>query len=290
MNRNCFLRTHNMIDDLNYLADKIYNLVQEAGTYAKNMRKQIYKNGFLPFDLDELLVNTETFSAPEDFRMSDFICDKLQKISSIPIVSEENAHKLSDDTFWCIDPLDGTYCFSHNTGPYAILISLIYHGYPILGLARYPEENITYVGAKTIPSYIFAGNKKHRLTYNQCKSGSLRGIISNASPESAPIIKYLNGIGISNFIEVTGCPNPALTLSGKGDIMPLFHRQYEWDTAAYDAILRYSNSAHRPCFFDTHGQVLKYGKYTGAHPFENPKVVVTPNEALKLTIRNNLQR
>ena len=279
-----------MIDDLNSLTGKIYTLIQDAGIYAKSMRKQIYKNGFLPFDLDELLVNTETFAIQEDFCMSDFICDKLQKISSLPIVSEENIPKLTGDTFWCVDPLDGTYCFSHNTGSYAILISLIYHGRPILGLAHYPEENITYMGTKTNPSCIIIGKKKHRLIYNQQKTGSLCGVISNATPEPAPIIKYLNDIGISDFVKVTGCPNPALILSGKGDIMPLFHRQYEWDTAAYDAILRYSNSAHRPCFFDIYGQVLKYGKYNKAHPFENPKLLVTPNEMLKLAISNKLQR
>ena len=265
-----------------------FDIILESGKYAQTIRRDIYKDGFLPFYLDEIMAVTETPAENEDFLMSDFLHKKIRSISEIPIISEEYHTKLESDTFWCIDPLDGSFCFSHDTGPYSILISLIYRGKPVLGLACFPEQKIIYTGSSETGSHMIKKGKKKQISYraNSYKH-DLRGIITNASPDPEPIKQYLQQFNITKFTETLGAPNPALLLSGHGDVMPLFHRQYEWDIAAYDAILRYAHTNQKPAIVDLYGNPVKYGKQDENRPFENPKLVATYNKNLIKQICNN---
>ena len=237
--------------DIKHLLSQSFDIIVESGEYAKKIRKDIYKNGFLRFDLNELMHTKENLAEDEDFLMSDFVCNKIKSISDIPVISEESHIRLKTNTFWCIDPLDGSFCFSHDTGPYSILISLIYMGHPVIGLACFPEQKIIYIGSSVTGSYIIKNNIKKPLIYkpNMYKN-NIRGIITNATPDPEPIKKYLMQFNITKFTEVLGAPNPALILLGHGDIMPLFHRQYEWDIAAYDAILRYAQNSYKSAIVD----------------------------------------
>ena len=275
--------------NITQLLSDSFEIISESGKYAKKIRKEIYKNGFLPFNLDEVMSVTETPAENEDLLLNDFLYKKISSISNLPIVSEEYHTRLSSDTFWCIDPLDGSFCFSHDTGPYSILISLIYRGKPVIGLACFPEQNIIYTASSITGSYCIKGNKKTKLNY-KLYNKNLRGIITNASPDPEPIKQYLQQFNITKFIETLGAPNPALILSGYNDVMPLFHRQYEWDIAAYDAILRYAHENQKPAIVDLYGNSVNYGKQDANRPFENPKLVATYNKNLINQICNNTKQ
>ena len=278
--------------DIKNLTDQAYDIAINAGNYAKYLRNKIYKNGFLPFDLIELTTNSESCATNEDILLSNFILEKISEISNIPIISEESHTILQNDTFWCVDPLDGSFCFSHNTGPYSILISFIQKGKPILGIAHYPEQNTTYIGAYGLGAYIIQNNKKRVLRYKTTNYGvnTKCGLITNATPDTSPIKNFLKQRGITKFKDVIGAPNPALILTGAGDVMPLFHRQYEWDIAAYDAIIKYSTQSYTPGIFDLNGFPVVYGKQNNNRPFENPKLLVVLNDTLKQTIISNKTR
>ena len=277
--------------DINKLLSKSFEIIAESGKYAQQIRKDIYKKGFLPFNMDEIMSVTETPAENEDFLMSDFLHKKIRSISEIPIISEEYHTRLNSDTFWCLDPLDGSFCFSHDTGPYSILISLIYKGRPVIGLACFPEQNIIYTASSITGSYLIKGSKKKKLVHKSNVYGNnLRGIITNASPDPEPIKKYLHQFNITRFTETLGAPNPALILSDQGDIMPLFHRQYEWDIAAYDAILRYAHTNQNPAIVDLYGNPVIYGKQDVHRPFENPKLIATYNKNLIRQICDNARQ
>lgn len=274
--------------DIKTLLYKSFETIVASGKYAQEIRHDIYKNGFLPFDLNELITTKENLAESEDLLMSDFLHKNIQTFSDIPIISEEAHTRLYDDTFWCVDPLDGSFCFSHNTGPYSILISLIHRGKPVLGLANFPEQNTIFVSSSATGSYVIKKNKRKKLVHHASShTNDLIGIITNASPEPEPIKQYLNQFGITKFTDMTGAPNPAALLCGSGDIMPLFHRQYEWDIAAYDAILRYANYNQKSAIVDLHGNPLCYGKQDSNRPFENPKLIVTYNQKIINQIREN---
>ena len=267
--------------DIETLLHKSLKTIVASGKYAQEIRYDIYKDGFLPFDLNELITTKENLAESEDLLMSKFLHKKISSFSDIPIISEETHTRLNDDTFWCVDPLDGSFCFSHNTGPYSILISLIYRGKPVLGVANFPEQNTIYLGSVATGSYIIKKEKQKKLIYHaRSHINNLRGIITNATPDPEPIRQYLNQFGITKFTDMLGAPNPAMLLCGLGDVMPLFHRQYEWDIAAYDAILRYANPNQKSAIVDLYGNPILYGKQDNNRPFENPKLIATYNQKI----------
>src|SRR5690242_4660209 len=67
----------------------------------------------------------------------------------IPVVSEEtvpeNGFESPAHRFWLVDPLDGTKEFVARNGEFAVLIGLVEHGRPVLGVVHGPAAGVTYV-------------------------------------------------------------------------------------------------------------------------------------------------
>lgn len=60
------------------------------------------------------------------------------KFSNIPICSEEQILSTQSDTFWLIDPLDGTMDFLQGNGEFCICIALIKQNRPVIGVIYLP--------------------------------------------------------------------------------------------------------------------------------------------------------
>ena len=72
--------------------------------------------------------------------------EKLQP--TIPILSEEGdlagAEGKPFETFWCVDPLDGTKEFVKGLGEYTVNIALIEQGSATLGAVYLPAQDVLY--------------------------------------------------------------------------------------------------------------------------------------------------
>ncbi|MBC7906528.1 MAG: 3'(2'),5'-bisphosphate nucleotidase CysQ, partial [Rhodospirillaceae bacterium] len=70
---------------------------------------------------------------------------------NIPIVAEEEAAagRIPDvgDTFWLVDPLDGTKEFIKKNGEFTVNIGLIAEGRPVAGVVFAPALGIMWAGA-----------------------------------------------------------------------------------------------------------------------------------------------
>src|SRR3954451_17277717 len=70
-------------------------------------------------------------------------------VPDIPIVSEETVPAAGVSSpaarFWCVDPLDGTKEFIARNGEFSVLIALIEHGRPVLGIVHGRALGVTYV-------------------------------------------------------------------------------------------------------------------------------------------------
>ncbi|MBT4793415.1 MAG: inositol monophosphatase [Halobacteriovoraceae bacterium] len=63
--------------------------------------------------------------------------------------SVDDNSRFEKDFFWCIDPLDGTLCFSRNEDGYSTSIALISKsGTPIIGVVFNPRSNCLYHAIK----------------------------------------------------------------------------------------------------------------------------------------------
>ena len=88
------------------------------------------------------------------------LLDGLSALNSdIPIISEEgdkseNLERLHSDSFWLIDPLDGTKEFiAKKTGQFAICAALIEGNDPVFGIISAPALGETYFGGIKYGSY-----------------------------------------------------------------------------------------------------------------------------------------
>ena len=273
------------------LAERIYPVLIMAGRYSKLLRKKAQYKQKVFEEKDPLCkVRNTTFLA--DFAMERFITSRLVKICpNIPILSEENqkinlGHQNVGEIFFCLDPLDGSYCFANNNDNYSIQLALIVGGKPVLGFSHFPLINKTYIGGEGIPSHTIIGNVRNNLpVFPTNQDNDLTAFISNASSNEQEIKDFLKKLNVIQYRKARGSPNIASVLDEKCDIFPIFHTNFEWDVAAYDAVIQNAGTLGKFHLLSIDGQPIQYGKSQQENAFRNKEVIATVNPYLFKMIR-----
>ncbi len=125
------LLIHNIVDISHLAGDKIMD---------------IYQHDFAIYEKSDESPLTEA-----DLAAHNCIVEGLSKVSDLPILSEESAdiswqERSSWNTYWLVDPLDGTKEFIKKNGEFTVNIALIKDGVPIFGVVYAPVLEQTYVG------------------------------------------------------------------------------------------------------------------------------------------------
>src|SRR3954447_391587 len=167
-------------------------------------------------------------------------------VPDIPIVSEETvpAEGFSSPAsrFWCVDPLDGTKEFIARNGEFSVLIALIEHGRPVLGVVHGPALGVTYVahGPGTAMRRRGRGDFDGGVEAIRARAPSPDGIVvihSRSHENSRRLAEYFQGRPV---IERKVCGSAlkfGVLASGEADFYPRFGTTMEWDTAAGQAVL-----------------------------------------------------
>lgn len=119
--------------------------VRTAGTEIMNV--------YVSTDIGAEIKSDSTPVTKADKASEAVILPALKQLTpNIPILSEEdvaagNIPDISGGTYWAVDPLDGTKDFIEQTGGFAVLVSLIHEGEPILGLVYHPAQATLYAGS-----------------------------------------------------------------------------------------------------------------------------------------------
>src|SRR5699024_836580 len=85
-----------------------------------------------------------------DLASNKIILDRLSEIDpKTPVISEEKhlpdfEERKNWDSFWIVDPLDGTKEFIKKNGEFTVNIALIKEGEPILGVIYIPVKKQMY--------------------------------------------------------------------------------------------------------------------------------------------------
>lgn len=175
-----------------------------------------------------------------DLISHNIINQELKKLTpEIPILSEEGK-KLEDniDTFWCVDPLDGTKEFIKRNGQFTVNIALIKDHLPILGVVHIPVSNETFTGMKGCGAKKIKDNQSYQLLPKQQHE-------SNQRPVFAVSRSHLNQ-ATQNFIDyhqaktIKAGSSLKLTMLAEGlaDAYPRFGPTSLWDMSAGHAILK----------------------------------------------------
>ena len=182
-------------------------------------------------------------------------------VPDIPIVSEETVPDQGFSSpasrFWCVDPLDGTKEFIARNGEFSVLIALIEHGRPVLGIVHGPAVGVTYIGHG--PGTAMRRRDGGGFEPIRARAPSSEGIVvihSRSHENSRRLTEYFQGRPVIERLVCGSALKFGVLAAGEADFYPRFGTTMEWDTAAGQAVLE-AAGGH---VLGPDGAPLAYGK------------------------------
>ncbi|MFV1884716.1 MAG: 3'(2'),5'-bisphosphate nucleotidase CysQ [Balneola sp.] len=222
------------------MLNKVIELARKAGFATLE---------FYTKDMDVTSKKDDSPLTKADLASHYIIVDGLRELTpNIPIISEESGVpdyevRKKWTQFWMVDPLDGTKEFIKRNDEFTVNIALIENGVPTLGVVYAPALDLLYYGERGVGSFKKVKNSEVRQLDRQPfqKSGKARIVVSRSHGDDTTA-KKLESIGIEVIEEVPSGSSIkfCLVAEGKADIYPRLGPTMEWDTAAADAVYRYS--------------------------------------------------
>jgi len=185
---------------------------------------------------------------------------KILQTSGLPILSEEGKNIPYDerknwDTFWLVDPLDGTKEFIKRNGEFTVNIALVQNSKVIAGVIWVPVTGVIYAGINgtgawkhepgkyPLTAEILADFDSFTQVSLEIPQSSLPETYtlvasrSHMSPETETYIKEIEQQqGQVNLISSGSSLKLCLVAEGAAHEYPRFAPTMEWDTAAGQAI------------------------------------------------------
>jgi 3'(2'), 5'-bisphosphate nucleotidase len=213
-----------------------------------------------PFEVTQKDDKTPVTAA--DLASERVIVDILsRRFPDIPIVSEETVPEAGFSSpaarFWCVDPLDGTKEFVARNGEFAVLVALIEHGRPVLGVVHGPAIGVTYVAHG--PGTAMRRRDGGGFEPIRARQPAPHGIVvvhSRSHENSRRLAEYFQNRPVVERRQCGSALKFGLLAAGEADLYPRFGTTMEWDTAAGQAVLE-AAGGH---VLDLSGQPLTYGK------------------------------
>ncbi len=191
------------------------------------------------------------------------IMQKLQQFTPhIPIISEEleeHPTVTQAESFWLIDPLDGTKSFIRGEDSFCVCIALVQAQRPVLGVIHWPVARKTYGGVVGLGAWRQQGDDPWQ---------PLPHAMTDATPAVKKIVYSSHHVSqrakdwMASLTEPVECFSLSsaqkfcLLAEGSADAYPRFAPTSEWDTAAGQAIVEAVGGG----VFDWQGNPMRYGK------------------------------
>lgn len=158
----------------------------------------------------------------------------------VPVIAEEEvaagripAH---GDTYFLVDPLDGTKEFIRGGDDYTVNIGLIAKGVPHLGVVYQPAIDRLWAGLAGHGAFVEEGGTRKEI---HCRPlGEQRAAVASKSHFNQQTADYLaEAIGLCDHVSVGSSLKFCIVAEGQADIYPRLSPTSEWDTAAGHAVL-----------------------------------------------------
>ncbi len=188
----------------------------------------------------------------------------------IPVVAEEEMASghvpRVADSFWLVDPLDGTKEFAALRDEFAVCIGLVRNGKPVLGVVGGPAYGELFGGIVGRHAVKRDSAGERMISARVPPKEGLTVIASRSSARHPKVAPYLAGHEIAQTLHMGSALKFCRIAEGVADLYPRFGRTMEWDTAAAQAVLEAAGGSVRDV--ET-GEKLRYGK----PGYENPHFV-----------------
>ena len=187
------------------------------------------------------------------------IVEKLSKLSDFPIISEESSEipfsqRKQWETYWLVDPLDGTKEFVKRNGDFTVNIALIHRHKPILGVVYVPVKRQCYYAANTIGAFKQTDNEVAQPITVKAVNQEKLVIAGSRSHVTSELEHYLNNLPEHELISIGSSLKFCLVAEGIADVYPRMGLTNEWDTAAAQCVVEQAGGK----VVELDGQELRY--------------------------------
>jgi myo-inositol-1(or 4)-monophosphatase len=175
-----------------------------------------------------------------DISSEEIIKDIIKSESSYPILAEESGQSAKNlsDTFWVVDPLDGTANYLRDIPICCVSIALISNFKPVLGVIYDFNNNHMYEGSIETKA-LLNGNEISVSKVDTFHEGVLlTGLPNNTDYSDAALLKMVKDFQKWRKVRMIGSAAMAAVYvaSGKADLYSE-KKTYLWDIAAGAAIV-----------------------------------------------------
>jgi 3'(2'), 5'-bisphosphate nucleotidase len=221
-----------LIADHGGLVDQLAEAAQEAGEAIL----EIVRRGF------EVEAKQDRSPVTEADRAAELVilAALARAAPGIPVIAEEEvaagripAH---DDTYFLVDPLDGTKEFVRGGDDYTVNIGLIEKGVPRLGVVFAPATRVLHGGSVGEGAWVDDGSGRRPIRTRQ-RGEQITAVASKSHLNQATIDYLEAAVGTCGYVSVGSSLKFCIVAEGRADIYPRASPTSEWDTAAGHAVL-----------------------------------------------------
>ena len=243
----------------NFVLSEVLKIVDAASQRVMNIYATDFK---VTFKSDDSPITAA------DLESHQVIVEGLRELTpNIPILSEEGENiaweKRKDwQSFWLIDPIDGTKDFTQRTGEFTVNIALIEEGEAVLGVVTAPALNEAYWGAKGEGAYKRDSTGEIQ-KISVAKPGSTVRIVASKNHLNEDTKAFIQKFESHKLVQAGSSLKFCRIAEGQADIYPRLGPTCEWDTGAAHAVLNAAGGKVETL----EGKPLVYGKEDVLNPF-----------------------
>ena len=203
-----------------------------------------------------------------DIEVNNIIVNSLKKITpDIPIVSEENEENknFNLETFWLVDPIDGTYDYINNGDEFTLNAGLIINKKALAGIIYAPAKNRMFYTSGNKLSFELKNGKEEIINKKKIDKNNIKAV-SYSNNLKAEILEIHKKLNVKEYVKMKSSLKFCVIATGEYQIYVAEPRAHEWDIAAGHAILENSNGV----ITDFNGNDIFYGK----NGFKNPSLIL----------------
>ena len=222
------------------LVNQVIDIARDAGKAIM----AIYDTDFEQYEKSDASPLTEA-----DLAAHKLICAGLASISDYPILSEESdKHEIEWenrqhwDTFWIVDPLDGTKEFIKKSGEFTVNIALVKNGKAILGVVYCPPLDRLYYAADDMGAFRKDGDNDAVAleVASEPAEGETWNVVGSRSHGADALAKFSEQLGNVNLVSMGSSLKLCMVADGQAHLYPRLALTCEWDTAAAQAIVEHA--------------------------------------------------
>ncbi|MEE9310304.1 MAG: 3'(2'),5'-bisphosphate nucleotidase CysQ [Cocleimonas sp.] len=224
-------------EQLKQLLPEVLRIAKQAGEKIMD----VYAVGFdIQIKADKSPVTTADLAA------NDVIVEGLNTLLPLfPILSEESEHlpfevRAARETYWLVDPLDGTKEFINRHDSFTVNIALIHKNKSILGVIYAPALGVSYYACKGHGSYKETSKiAVHKISARKIPSKAVfAGSRAHPGKTLAAFLEnYKKDHGDYDLVSMGSSLKMCMVAEGTVDLYPRLWGTSEWDTAAAHCIV-----------------------------------------------------